>query len=94
MSARAHEPDAEETPAGRQTVMAGVAPVTLRERLQWKAAAPLEPKSAQKRCDHGLFDLEARRQTDLVDALRALQRAEQEAKTLTPTLTPAPTDGD
>lgn len=74
MSGPADPPDSEETPAGRQTLIAGVAALTLRERLNCKANAPLEPRAAQRRCDHGLFDLNARAQTDLIDALRRLDR--------------------
>ncbi len=66
--------DSEETQAGRQTLIAGVAAMSLRERLNWKANAPLEAKRQQQRCDHGLFDLNARAQTDLIDALRRLDR--------------------
>lgn len=66
--------DSEETQAGRQTLIAGVAALSMRERLQSKANAPLEPRAAQRRCDHGLFDLNARAQTDLIDALRRLDR--------------------
>ena len=76
MSARETKPETEETDAGSQTLMRGVAPVTLRGRLAVLAAAPLAPRAAQKRCDVGLFDLsaeratDARRQIDLVDELR------------------------
>ena len=75
MSARDEQPEAEETGAGTQTLMRGVAPITLRDRLAVLAAAPLAPRAAQKRCDMGLFDLESRRQIDLVDELRRLDRA-------------------
>jgi hypothetical protein len=74
MSGPADLADSEETPAGRQTLIAGVAALTLRERLECKANAPMEPRAAQKRCDLGLFDLNARAQTDLIDALRRLDR--------------------
>ncbi|GJL92606.1 hypothetical protein [Hyphococcus sp.] len=74
MSAREEKPEAEETDAGSQTLMRGVAPITLRDRLLSLAAAPLAPCAAQKSCDVGLFDLESRRQIDLVDELRRLDR--------------------
>ncbi len=69
-----HSPKAEETAAGRQTLIACVRAISLRERLAVEAARPLAPRAPQKRCDHGLFDLEARRQTDLIDELRRLNR--------------------
>ncbi|WP_375208276.1 hypothetical protein [Hyphococcus sp.] len=74
MSARDEKPETEETQAGMQTLMRGVAPITLRDRLGVLAAAPLAPSAAQKRCDAGLFDLGSRRQIDLVDELRCLDR--------------------
>lgn len=74
MSARGEQPEAEETGAGTQTLMRGVAPVTLRDRLSVLAAAPLAPRAAQKHCNTGLFDLESRRQIDLVDELRRITR--------------------
>ncbi|MEZ5894740.1 MAG: hypothetical protein R3C58_16545 [Parvularculaceae bacterium] len=74
MSARDEKPEAEETDAGSQTLMRGVAPITLRDRLLVLAAVPLAPRAAQKHCNTGLFDLESRRQIDLVDELRSLDR--------------------
>ncbi len=74
MSARDEKPEIEETQAGVQTLMRGVAPVTLRDRLAFLAAAPMAPRAAQKRCDVGLFDSESRRQIDLVDELRRMTR--------------------
>lgn len=66
-----HTPDAqaafavEPTAIGPQTLVPGVAPITPRDRLAARAAAPLEPKKAQRPCDLGLFDLNARLQLDL-----------------------------
>lgn len=74
MTAREKKPATEETQAGTQTLMRGVAPITLRDRLTVLAAAPLAPRAAQKSCDVGLFDLESRRQIDLVDELRRMTR--------------------
>ncbi len=74
MSAHSEKPEAEETDAGSQTLMRGVAPITLRDRLSVLAAAPMAPRAAQKSCDMGLFDLESRRQIDLVDELRRLDQ--------------------
>lgn len=76
MKSRRKDSETEETPVGAQRVIIGVTPITQRDRLAFKAAAPLEPRAAQKRCDHGLFDMASRRQTDLVDKLRRLNRNE------------------
>jgi|GEM_PF-1512142 len=77
----------ETTPEGEQTLMHGVAPVTLRQRLDAVGARPLTagptarqfwgaaPKS-QAPCDHGLFDGVARAQTDLVDLIATLPKPE------------------
>jgi len=72
-AAPAAAPEVEATAAGFQTLIAGVAPLSSRARLQVRADAPLMPKRAQKRCDLGLFDEASRRQTDLVDLLRLLE---------------------
>lgn len=77
MSKRVEEADAEEAGAGAQRLMSGIAPITLRDRLACLAASPIAPRAAQKNCNHGLFDLEARRQTDLIDELRRLKRKPQ-----------------
>ena len=69
MSGREEKPETEETDAGSQTLMRGVAPITLRDRL-----SVLAPRAAQKSCDMGLFDLEFRCQIDLIDELRRLDR--------------------
>lgn len=74
MSAREKKPATEETQAGVQTLMRGVAPITVRDRLSVLAAAPLAPRAAQRSCEIGLFDVESRRQLDLVDELRRLDR--------------------
>ncbi len=82
MKSRRKDSETAETPAGAQRVIIGVTPITQRDRLAFKAAAPLEPCAARSsaspshRCDHGLFDMELRRQTDLVDELRRLRRNE------------------
>jgi hypothetical protein len=56
---------AEPTAVGEQTLVPGVAPISLRDRLAIRAAAPLEPKKPQRPPDIGLFDLAARNQLDL-----------------------------
>ena len=57
--------DIEATAIGPQSLVPGVTPITTRDRLEWRAAAPLAPKKPQRSCDHGLFDLAARDQFDL-----------------------------
>lgn len=69
-----HIPQAEDTPEGRQVLVPGVAPVSLRERLEVMASQPVTPKRGpvlQKPCDIGLFDEAARAQLDLTDQLRS-----------------------
>jgi len=70
----AHALQTETTPEGRQALVPGVAPVSLRERLDVMARQPLRGKRGtppQKPCDIGLFDEAARNQLDLIDALRS-----------------------
>ena len=57
-------------PEGEQTVVPGIAPITLADRLALRAAAPMEPTRPQKPCDHGLFDVERRKQIDWIDEAR------------------------
>jgi hypothetical protein len=59
----------EETGAGLQGLIGGVAPISLADRLRWRAAAPLEPLKPQRSCDLGLFDRNARNQLDLFSKL-------------------------
>lgn len=55
----------EPTAIGLQSLVPGVTPISPRDRLAARAAAPLEPKKPQRACDHGLFDLTARDQFDM-----------------------------
>jgi hypothetical protein len=55
----------ENTEAGPQTLVPGVAPVTLGDRLAVLTAAPLLPKKRQRPADHGLFDVNARNQLEM-----------------------------
>ncbi|MEO5865813.1 MAG: hypothetical protein ABIS14_11450 [Sphingomonas sp.] len=48
------------TATGTQSLIPGVTPITARDRLAARVAAPLEPKKPQRPCDLGLFDLNAR----------------------------------
>lgn len=57
--------EAEITPIGVQTLVAGVAPITPAQRLAFRADAPLQPKKPQRPADHGLFDTNARNQIEM-----------------------------
>jgi len=65
----------EPTEQGEQMLVAGVAPVTLSDRLTLIALRPMAPRrnpnASQKPCDHGLFDEVRRDQIDLIDFLNA-----------------------
>ncbi|MCB1417913.1 MAG: hypothetical protein KDJ74_02470 [Notoacmeibacter sp.] len=68
-------PLTEPTEQGEQMLVAGVAPVTIRDRLTLMALRPIAPRrnpnASQKPCDHGLFDEVRRDQIDLIDFLDA-----------------------
>jgi len=53
------------TDQGEQTLVPGVAPITLRQRLALLFAAPLAPRKPQRPMNIGLFDEDARNQLDL-----------------------------
>ncbi len=55
----------EPSECGEQTLIPGVEPVTLRERLNFRMNAPLEPAKQQKPLNIGLFDEDARNQLNL-----------------------------
>lgn len=57
--------DSEPTECGEQTLIPGVPPVTLRQRLALAQAQPLAPIKAQKPLNIGLFDENARNQLSL-----------------------------
>ena len=57
--------EAEATPIGVQSLVPGVAPITLADRLACRAAQPLVSRKPQRACDLGLFDLAARNQLEL-----------------------------
>ena len=61
---REGELQVEITEQGPQTLVPGVRPITTRERLQTLIDAPLLPRRAQKPCNVGLFDEDARNQLD------------------------------
>ena len=47
---------------GEQILVPGIAPVTIRDRLGLRMAAPLTPRKPQKPLNIGLFDEDARNQ--------------------------------
>lgn len=65
------KPQIEETDVGAQTLIGGVRPVTLGEKLTARTTNPMTPKrnpnAVQKPCDLGLFDEVGRAQIDLLD---------------------------
>ena len=67
--------ETEATPEGEQTLVPGVRPVTLRDRLEARMEAPMTPRrnpdARQRPLDIGLFDEAARRQLDLMDLIKA-----------------------
>ena len=66
--------DSEPIESGEQTLVPGVRPVTTRDRLEWSMAQPNAGTRAQKPCDLGLFDVNARNQLDLIDLIQATQQ--------------------
>ena len=68
----------EPTPIGEQRLVPGVVPITIRDRLEARMAAPLLPTRPQKPLDLGLFDVAARNQLDLFGISGRAQRAEPE----------------
>lgn len=63
----------EETDVGAQSLIDGVRPVSLGEKLTARTAHPMTPRrnphAVQKPCDHGLFDEVGRAQIDLLDLI-------------------------
>jgi len=63
----------ESTEVGEQSLIDGVLPVTLGEKLTAHTAHPMTPKgnphAEQKPCNHGLFDEVGRAQIDLLDLI-------------------------
>ena len=63
----------EPTEVGEQSLIDGVRPVTLGEKLTARTTHPMTPKrnpnAGQKPCDHGLFDEVGRAQIDLLDLI-------------------------
>jgi len=67
----------ENTEVGEQTLINGVAPVTLGEKLTARTKHPMVPKrnpnAVQKSCDIGLFDEVGRAQIDLCDLIADME---------------------
>ncbi|PHR60237.1 MAG: hypothetical protein COA43_08045 [Robiginitomaculum sp.] len=71
MTSKAQTLQSEDTEVGEQTLINGVCPVTLGERLTARTFHPMTPKrnpsAEQKPCDLGLFDEVGRAQMDIFD---------------------------
>lgn len=72
-----HLRQTEQTEVGEQTLMSGVAPVSLGAKLTARTARPMVPKrnpnTVQKSCDIGLFDEVGRAQIDLCDLIAEME---------------------
>jgi len=70
-------PKTELTEVGEQTLIEGVRPVTLGEKLTARTSHPIVPKrnpnAVQKSCDIGLFDEVGRAQIDLCDLIAKME---------------------
>ncbi|MBS9720035.1 hypothetical protein JYU29_04950 [Tianweitania sp. BSSL-BM11] len=78
----ARRPNSESTPAGEQTLIDGVAPVSTRERLEAEGAKPMRGGESALP-DGGLFDDTARNQLDIWDAIPAARTADGEVAHIT-----------
>ena len=67
----------EQTEVGEQTLIEGVRPVTLGEKLTARTSHPMVPKrnpnAVQKSCDIGLFDEVGCAQIDLCDLINSME---------------------
>jgi hypothetical protein len=52
--------DVERTPEGLQLMLGGVKRQSMKDKLDWLIAQPMQPRKQQKPCDIGLFDTESR----------------------------------
>lgn len=64
-------PTVEKTDAGQQTVISGAEKISDKSLAERKMAGGKRAAVAQKPADDGLFDTSARKQTDLLDAVKA-----------------------
>jgi hypothetical protein len=58
-------------------LMPGIGPISLRQRIVMRMAAPLLPTKPQKPLNIGLFDEDARNQLDLFCRREAVSRADE-----------------
>ncbi len=73
--------ETEQTEVGEQTLIMGVAPVTLGAKLTARTSHPMvsgrslgrNPNAMQKSCDIGLFDEVGRTQIDLCDLINSME---------------------
>jgi len=76
MTRRSKAHQAEMTEVGEQTLITGVRPVTLGQKLTARTTHPMVPKKnpncVQKPCDLGLFDEVGRAQVDIIDFIATL----------------------
>ena len=67
----------EHTEVGEQTLITGITPVTLGEKLTARTTHPMVPRrnpnAVQKSCDIGLFDEVGRAQIDLCDLIAEME---------------------
>lgn len=67
----------EHSDVGEQTLIDGVKPVTLGEKLTARTSHPMVPRrnpnALQKSCDIGLFDEVGRAQIDLCDLILSME---------------------
>jgi hypothetical protein len=57
--------DVERTPEGLQLMLGGVKPQSMKDKLDWLIAQPMQPRKQQKPCNIGLFDEDRRNQLEL-----------------------------
>jgi len=78
---RAYPYKTETTDALEQTLINGVRPATLGEKLTAMTGHPMRPKrnpqAPQKSCDIGLFDEAGRAQIDLCDLIKTMERSNE-----------------
>ena len=60
-----YEAHVERTPEGLQLMLNGVKPQSMKDKLDWLVAQPMQPRKQQKPCDIGLFDTDSRNQLEM-----------------------------
>lgn len=81
----------EQTAAGEQTVIPGAEKISDRELAERKMQGGKQAKVAQKPADEGLFDTGARKQTDLLDAIKEVKTKEAKPNVIPPSEKGKPT---